>query len=66
MTRWAGSGNDWIQKLARHLHRKDDLAIALLRMLREPKIHLEKKRGGIPSKKPRDLDPLVLEPPDDT
>ena len=37
--------------------------IALLKMLRELGRHMEKKRGGISSKKTKDLDPTVFEPP---
>ena len=35
---------------------------AVTKMMRQPTAHLEKKPGGIPSKEPRDLDPMVLGP----
>ena len=34
-----------------------------MKTTREPTVHLVKKPEGISSKEPRDLDPLVLEPP---
>ena len=62
-TRWAGEEYDWTQKVARHLPLKEDVVDALLNMPREPTTRLEKKHGGTLSKKTRDLDPVVLEPP---
>ena len=55
--------NDWVQKAAQHLPRKEDVAVALLKMLRQPTTHLEKKRGSIPSKKTGVLCPVVFEHP---
>ena len=49
VTTWTGAGDDWIQKVAQQLPRKEDVVIALLKMLRQPTTHLERKRGGIPS-----------------
>ena len=63
MTRWAGEGDDWVQGMQRHPLRKGDVIVALLKMRRQPTTHLEKNPGSIASKKPRDLDNMVLEPP---
>ena len=56
----------WIQKVARHLPRKEDVVIALLKMLRERITHLEKKLGGIPSKKNERSGPCDTRALDDT
>ena len=37
-----------------------------MKMLRQPTTHPEKKLGGIPSKEPRNLDPVILQPPTNT
>ena len=39
---------------------KDDVTIALLRQTRQPTLHLMRKLGGILSKKPWELDLVVL------
>ena len=49
--------------MIRHPPRKVDVIISLLKMLRQPTAHVKKTGGGIPSKKPRELDSMVLEPP---
>ena len=45
---------------------EDDVNISLLKMMRQPTAHSVRKSGGIPSKGPRDLGPLVLDPPTNT
>ena len=39
------------------------MIVALMKMLRQPAAHVDKKPGGIPSKEPKDLDPMVLQLP---
>ena len=51
VTKWANEGNDLVQKLISHLPKKDDVNIALLKMTRQPTIHLLKKATQEPSKK---------------
>ena len=52
VSRLAGERNDWIQKVVRHPPRKEDVIVALLKMLRQPTTQLYKKT--------RDLDPMAL------
>ena len=44
VTRWAGEENDRAQWMVRHPLRKDDVIVALMRMLRHPTTHPDKKR----------------------
>ena len=53
----------WLQKMIRHPPRKEDVIVALTKMMRQPTAHSEKKPGGIPSKEPKHLDPMLSEPP---
>ena len=62
MARWAREEHDWIQKLLRHPSRKDDEVIIPMNMLRQPTTHPDENSGSIPSKEPRDLASMVLEP----
>ena len=39
------------------------MIVALLKMTRQPTKHLLKKYAGVPSTKPWDLDPMVLDAP---
>ena len=41
----------------------DEVIVALLNMTRQPTKHLLKKDSGVPSPKPRELDPMVLDAP---
>ena len=66
MSKWAEEERDWIQLMIRHPPRKEAVIAALMKMLRQPAAHQEKKPGGISSKEPRDLDPMVLEHPTNT
>ena len=43
--------------------KKDEVIIALLKMTRQPTKHLLKKDAGVPSTKPWELDPMVLDAP---
>ena len=53
----AGEGKDWVQEMTMHPPTKDDVIIALLKMPRQPTKPLLKKGTGVPSSKPRQLDP---------
>ena len=43
--------------------KKDDVIVALLRMTRQPTQHLWRTPSDVPSKEPRELDPMVLANP---
>ena len=42
---------------------KEEVIVALLKVTRQPTRHMLKKVTGIPSREPRELDPMVLEVP---
>ena len=46
-----------------HPHKKDDVLVAVLNMTRHPTIHLLKKTRGVPSKEPKELDPIFPDTP---
>ena len=56
----------WVQRMVRHPPRKEDVIGTLMNMLRQPTTHLEKKLRGFPSKEPRDIALMLLEPPTNT
>ena len=61
-----GSGeDDWIQKLRRHPPRKEDVIVALMKMMRQLAALSEKKPGDIRSKEPRDFDHHGARAPDE-
>ena len=62
MTRWAGRDVDWIQRMIRHPPRKEEVIIAHENAEAADDTPRE-KAWVYPSKEPRDLDPMVLEPP---
>ena len=53
----------WIQLMAQGPPRIEDLTHSLLTSMRQATGKRTEKRGGVPTKKPRDLAPLVLEVP---
>ena len=63
MSRWAGEGTDWVQLMTQGPPRKEDVMISLLKMMRQPTEKKPQKGGGAPKKKPRDLEPVILEMP---
>ena len=63
MARWAGSGEDWIQKWRTSPRRKVDMILPLVLAIHLSPSQIKKTEGGFPLRKERELDPLVLEPP---
>ena len=61
MSRWAGEGKDWIQLMVQGPHRKEDVTFSLLASMRQATEKRTEKGGGVPTKRPKDLAPLVLE-----
>ena len=45
--------------------RKDEMSVDLLNVAWQPTKHLMKKISEIPSKQPRQLDPMILEDPEE-
>ena len=60
---WAEEGKDCIQIMLRHPPRKEDVAVDLLKMMRQPTGAPETKKGAAFQKNPAESSPLVLEPP---
>ena len=63
MARWAGSGEDWIQKWRMHPPKKTVAVPALVRAIHVSPLQIRITDGGIPLRKERELDPLLLGPP---
>ena len=63
MARWAGSGEDWIQKWRVHPPKKTEAVPALVRAIHLSPLQIKMTDGGIPLGKERELDPLLLVPP---
>ena len=61
MSKWAGEGNDWIQFMAQGPPREEDVTVSPLATMRQAAVKRTVQSGGVVTKKPRDLDPLVLE-----
>ena len=61
MARWAWPNNDWIQLRRLDSPKKIDVIPVLLKRINLTSL-LTKKDGGIPLKKARDVDPLILDP----
>ena len=40
---------------------KEEVIVAFLKMTKQPTKHLMKKATGVPSRKPRELDPTIVE-----
>ena len=62
MAGWAGSGEDWIQKWRMNPPKKTDAIPTLVLAIPLSPIQIKKIDGGIPLRRERDLDPLVMEP----
>ena len=60
---WAREGKDRVQEMTMHPPKKEEVMIALLMVMRPPTKHLLPKTTGIPGKKSREVDPVVLEAP---
>ena len=59
---WAGEGEIFRARDVDAPHpKKDEVIVALLKMTRQPTEHLLKKDAGVPSPKPWELDPMVLD-----
>ena len=65
MAPWAGQKNDWIQLWRVGSPKKIDVIPLQLKMIHLTSL-LMKKEGGIPFKKARDVDPLIIDPPGTT
>ena len=63
IAKWAGEANDWIQVVTRGPLRKEDVTVRLHATMRHVAGHRKDKKSGLPTKKPRDPDPLILEEP---
>ena len=63
MARWAGSEEDWILKWKMNPPKKTEAVPALVRAIHLSPLQIKKTEGGIPLRKERELDPLVMEPP---
>ena len=63
IAKWAGEANDWIQVVTRGPLRKEDVTVRLLKTMRHAAGKRKDKKSGLPTKKPRDPDPLILEEP---
>ena len=67
MSTWAGEGgNIWCKRCrcpTSPSPKQDEVIVALLKMTRQHTKHLLKKNAGVPSTKPWDLDPMVLDAP---
>ena len=58
-----GEGNDWILLLAHGQPRKEDVTVSPLSTMRQAAARRTENGRGAMTKKPTDLDPLVLERP---
>ena len=65
MERWAEPDNDWINIWKLESPKKSDVIPLFLKGINLTSM-LKRKDGGIPLKKARDVDPLILEPPANT
>ena len=63
MARRAGSGEDWIQKWRMNPPKKTEAVPALVLTIHLSPLQIKQIEGGIPLRKERKLDPLVMEPP---
>ena len=63
MTRWAGVDNDWIRLWKTGPHKKKDVISSLLQTIHLSSRWTKGGDGGIPLKKARYLDPLIIDPP---
>ena len=63
LARWAGSEEDWIQKWRAGPPRKAEVIPTLVLATHLSTLQVKKADGGIPLRKERVLDPLMIEPP---
>ena len=63
MARWAGSGEDWIHKWRTSPPKKAEVIPTLVLAIHLSTLQVKKADGGIPRRKERDLDPLMIKPP---
>ena len=63
MARWAGSGEDWIQKWRMNPPKKTEAVPTLVLAIHLSPLQIKKIEGGILLRKERELDSLVMEPP---
>ena len=62
MAKWAGEGNDWINLVAQHQPRKEDVIHSSLASMRQAVEKKTKANGTRPTKKPSEVLPLELIP----
>ena len=60
MARWGGEENDWIKLVAQRQPRKEDVIHSLLASMRQAVEKKTKANESRPTKKRRELPPLVL------
>ena len=63
MAKWAGLEEDWIQQWRAGPLRKAEVIPALVKTIHASPLQGKKVDGGIPLRKERDLDNLIIEPP---